>query len=462
MTSATAQKVIDHVHAHRERYLNGYKELLGIPSVSTDPTYKEELERCADWVIAEMQRIGLKNCRRMATDGHPVVYGEWLEAGADKPTLLIYAHYDVQPVDPLNLWETPPFEPSIRDGKLYARGAVDDKSGVWGNLKAMESMFAVEGKLPVNVKVLFEGEEESGSPNMLPFVVANKELLKADLLVLCDGGFESQQPKIGSGGRGIVGAEVIITGPDHDLHSGMYGGVVHNPAHLVGKIVGSFHDDSGRIQIPGYYDRVRKLSDAELQSMKAVWDIIGDEYRAGAGVKKFWGESIASFPERVTALPTLEVNGIWGGYQGPGIKTVLPSKAGFKATMRLVDNQNPQEIAQMFKDYVLSFAPETLDVQVNVLTTGWPFTALYEGPVIDALQEAFEATTGKRALMERSGGSIPIAGMFQKEMDIPMIGMGLGAGENIHSPNEYLRLDDFFLGIDTLIHFYYNVADKLK
>lgn len=462
MTFPLTQKVIEHLHANREPYLNGYKELLSIPSVSTDPTYKDEIENCGNWIINEMQRIGFKHCRKMPTDGHPVVYGEWLEAGPDQPTILVYAHYDVQPVDPLDLWETPPFEPTIRDGKLYARGAVDDKSGVWGNLKIFESMFAAHGKLPFNVKILFEGEEESGSPNMLPFVAGNKELLKADLLVLCDGGFDPKQPKIGAGGRGIVGAQVTITGPDHDLHSGMYGGVVHNPLHLVGKIVGSFHDDTGRIQLPGYYDRVRQLSASELSSMKEVWDIIGPEYKAGSGAQKFWGETLASFPERVTALPTLEVNGIWGGYQGPGVKTVIPSKAGFKVTMRLVDNQDPNEIAQMFKSYVEGMAPDTLQVEVKILTTGWPFTGLYDGPIIEALQTAFETTAGKRALLERSGGSIPIAGMFQRELGLPMTNLGLGSGENIHSPNEYINLKDFYLGMDTVTHFYYNLAESMK
>ena len=264
---ADAQKAIDYAHAHREPYMEGFQELLRIPSVSTDPSYKPELERCADWIVVEMGRIGFKNCRKIATTGHPVVYGDWLEAGADKPTVLIYAHYDVQPVDPLNLWETPPFEPSFRDGKLYARGAVDDKSGVFVNLKALESILNVDGKLPVNIKLFFEGEEESGSPNMHPFVAANKDLLKADLLVLCDGGFDKHLPTITYSGRGIVGAEVTITGPDHDLHSGVYGGVVHNPLHVVGQIIASFHDNEGHIRIPGYYDSVRDLSASELANL---------------------------------------------------------------------------------------------------------------------------------------------------------------------------------------------------
>ena len=455
MTSA--QKTIDYAHANHEPYMAGFVELLRIPSVSTDPAYKGELERCADWVVAEMERIGFKNCRKMPTAGHPAIYGEWLEAGADKPTVLIYAHYDVQPVDPLDLWVTPPFEPTIREGKLYARGAVDDKAGVFVNLKALESILAVDGKLPVNVKLFFEGEEESGSPSMHAFVAAHKELLKADLLILCDGGFNREMPEIIYSGRGIVSAEVTVTGPDHDLHSGTYGGVVHNPLHVVGKIIASFHDDEGRIQLPGYYDPVRKLSDEEQANLQQTWALVSEQYLAKSGAKHFWGESIAPIPERATALPTLEINGIWGGYQGPGTKTVIPSKAGFKVTMRLVNDQDPNVIAEMFRQYVLSFASDTAAIDVSVLAEGYPFNGLFEGPGVEAVQQALQATTGKRALMERTGGSIPIAGMFQSELGIPMTHLGLGPGENIHSPNEYIRVDEYYLAIDTAIHLYYNL-----
>ena len=452
------QKAVEHAYAHREAYMEGYQELLRIPSISTDPAFKQELERCADWIVAEMKRIGFNNCRKIATTGHPVVYGDWLEAGADKPTVVIYAHYDVQPVDPLDLWTTPPFEPDFRDGKLYARGAVDDKSGVFVNLKALESILAVDGKLPVNVKLFFEGEEESGSPNMHPFVAANKELIEGDLLILCDGGFEREQPTITYSGRGIVAAEVWVTGPDHDLHSGTYGGVVHNPIHVVGRIIGSFHDADGRVQLPGYYDPVRKLSDDELASLQKVWGLTSEQYSTQSGAKHFWAESLGSVEVRGTALPTLEVNGVWGGYQGPGTKTVIPSKAGFKVTMRLVNDQDPAVVAETFKQYVQGFASETADIEVNILAQSAPFRGLFEGDGVEAVQQALVATTGKRALLERAGGSIPIAGMFQQELGIPLTHLGLGAGENIHSPNEYIRVDDFYLAIDTAIHLYYNLA----
>ncbi len=453
-----AQKALEQAQTKRDAYMAGFQELLRIPSVSTDPAYKAELERCAAWVVAEMTRIGLKNCRTMPTDGHPVVYGEWLEAGADKPTVLIYAHYDVQPVDPLNLWVSPPFEPTFREGKLYARGAVDDKAGVFVNLKALELIFAADGKLPVNVKLFFEGEEESGSPNMHPFVAAHKDLLKADLLILCDGEFNKEQPTITYSGRGIVAAEVLITGPDHDLHSGVYGGVVQNPLHVVGQIVGSFHDDQGRIQLPGYYDAVKPMSDRERANLQEVWPLTSEEYLAKSGTSHYWGESMGSIPERATALPTLEVNGMWGGYQGPGTKTVIPSQAGFKVTMRLVKDQDPAVIAAMFKQYVLGFASDTASIEVKILAQGYPLSGMFEGAGVEAVQQALEETLGKRALMQRTGGSIPIAGMFQRELGLPMTQLGLGAGENIHSPNEYIRVDEFYLGIDTAIWLYYNLA----
>lgn len=459
--SSPIEKAIEHARANRDQYLAGYHDLLRIPSVSTDPAYKADLERCADWIVAEMTRIGLKNCRKMPTDGHSMIYGEWLEAGDDKPTVLVYSHYDVQPVDPLDLWQTPPFEPTVRDGKLYARGSSDNKNGVWGNLKTFESILATEGRLPVNVKVLFEGEEETASPSAAPFVNANRELLRADALMMSDSGFDPDNPVIGYTARGIISAEVVVRGPDHDLHSGGYGGVVHNPLHMVGKIIGSFHDEAGRVQIPDYYDQVGQLDDDELAQMMATYKITGPEYEAKSGVEHFWGESIASIPERATALPTLDVNGITGGYQGPGMKTVIPSETSFKVTMRLVADQDPAAIAQLFTDYVQGFACDTMSVEVNILDTAWPVLMAEDGPSLEAAQRAFEAIIGRRARRIRIGGSIPILGMFQRELAIPITPLGFGSGENIHSPNEYLNLDHFFLSIEKAIHCYYYLAETM-
>ena len=293
---------------------------------------------------------------------------------------------------------------------------------------------------------------------MHPFVAANKDLIEADLLILCDGGFEKNQPTITYSGRGIVAAEVSVTGPDHDLHSGSYGGVVHNPLHVVGKIIGSFHDAEGRIQLPGYYDPVRKLSEDELANLEKVWGLTSEQYVTQSGAKHLWAEALGSVAVRGTALPTLEVNGMWGGYQGPGTKTVLPSKAGFKVTMRLVNDQDPAVITETFTNYVMGFASDTAEIEVKILAQSAPFRGLFDGDGVEAVQQALVATTGKRALLERAGGSIPIAGMFQQETGIPMTHLGLGAGENIHSPNEYIRVDDFYLAIDTAIHLYYNLA----
>lgn len=458
---SSAEKAIEHARSSREQYMAGFQELLRHPSVSTDPSYKAELERCADWIVNELGRIGFDNNRKIPTEGHSVVYGEWLGAGDDRPTVLIYAHYDVQPVDPLDQWESPPFEPTVRDGKLYARGAVDDKCGVWTNLKALESMMAVDGRLPVNVKLFFEGEEEMGSPNMHACVQANKALLAADALLLCDGPFNPEQPAMNYSLRGLIAAEVIVSGPGRDLHSGAYGGAVHNPIHLVGEIIASFHDESGRIRIPGVYDSVRSLKESELSAIREGWRATGPKWQEAAGVTHLWGESVASAPERATALPTIDVNGVWGGYQGPGMKTVIPAQAGFNATMRLVADQNPAEIAKMFTNHVLSFSCDTAKVEVNIQAEAWPLTTDLDSPVVEAVQRAFSSAVGQRAMPVRGGGTIPIGGMFQQALGIPIAKFGLGSGDNVHSPNEYVNVEHFYTAIEMAIRFYHHAAETM-
>jgi len=462
MTHEKIKQAIDYAHQQSDTYVEGFYELLRIPSVSTDPKYKADLERCADWVVAEMSRIGFKNSRKIETDGQPVVYGEWLEAGDDAPTLLVYAHYDVQPIDPIELWNSDPFEPTMRDGKLYARGVVDDKCGVWLNLKAFESMFQTDGKLPVNVKLFFEGEEECGSPNMQPFVEANKELLAADALILCDGGFSGENPTQGYSARGIVAAQVTVKGPDHDLHSGSWGGAVHNPLHHASKIIASFHNDEGRIAIKGFYDSVKPLSGNEYETMMDVWDKIGEDTKKESGVTTFWGEAVAPMPERLTALPTLDVNGMWGGYQDAGVKTIIPSEAGFKVTMRTVADMNPADVAKIFTDHVMSFAVDTLEIDVKILVEAYPFTMQFEGALMDAAQDAYQHILGKTAILTRGGGSVPIGGMLQNELGIEILSFGFGSGANIHSPNEYMNFEDFQKAMDTAIHFYYKVAETMQ
>jgi acetylornithine deacetylase/succinyl-diaminopimelate desuccinylase-like protein len=456
------QQAIAHARTQHDTYLNGYKQLLRIPSISTDPDHEPDVQRAAQWVANEMTRIGLHNCRPIQGDGHPVVYGEWLQAGDDKPTILIYAHYDVQPVDPLELWESPPFEPTIRDGKLFCRGVIDDKIGVYTNLKAFESMFATQGKLPVNIKCFFEGEEESGSPSMLPFIQQHKELLKADLLLICDGGSPKEQPMIYTGLRGILPAHVTVTCPIRDLHSGSYGGVVRNPIHVVADIISSFHDDEGRLGIAGIYDNLTPLSPKERDQMVEAFDMALPKMKAETGVKAFWGDAVAPVLERATVLPTLDVNGVWGGYQGPGIKTIIPSQAGFKATMRLVPNQDPARIAQLFAEHVQAFADNTATIEVNFEPGMRGVNMLHDGPVIDAIQNAYEATWGKKALFYRAGGSVPVTSIFQDELDLPVSILGFGVGEGGHSPNEFLWLEHFQMGIESAIHFYERMGEQNK
>jgi len=326
------QNAIDYLHETQDKMMEDYKELLRFPSISTDPAYADDVKACADWIVGQLEAMGFDNCEAIETAGLPVVYGEWLKAGADKPTILVYAHYDVQPVDPLPLWLSQPFEGEIRDGNMYARGASDNKAGVWGNLKTFEALLRANGALPVNIKIMFEGEEESGSPSIEAFVEANKERLQADALLNCDGNLKPDDPQFTYAGRGIVSAEVRVTGPSADIHSGLYGGLVQNPLHVAGKIIDSLHDDEGRVQLPGYYDSLVEVSAAEKARIAAGFQ--EDSLKEGAGVEQFWGEAIAPASERATVYPTLDVNGMWGGYQGAGNKTIIPAEAGIKITIR--------------------------------------------------------------------------------------------------------------------------------
>ena len=456
----TIQDAINHSHHNREEALEGFIKLLSFPSISADPAYKKDIVACANWIVGELKRIGFDNVHTISTAGHPVVYAEWLKAGDDKPTVLVYDHYDVQPVDPLHLWKSEPFGSEIREGRLYARGATDNKAGVWGNLMAFESMLAANGSLPLNVKILFEGEEESGSPSMEPFVEANKELLKADVMLNCDGDFEPKDPQMGYAGRGIISAEVKLTGPKADLHSGGFGGVVQNPLHMAGKIIGSFHDNDGRIQIPGYYDQVAEVTDFERERIHAGWQ--AERMEKDAGVPLVWGRSIAPDAERATILPTVEINGMSGGYQGPGTKTIIPAEASFKVTMRLVPDQDPHVIAQSFIAFVKSFETETVKISIEIGEEAWPFVMVTEGQYLEAVQTALETTIGKRAKLVRGGGSIPILGMFNRLIGVPITGFGYGEGENIHSPNEYVVVDSFFQAVEAGIRLYHNLAATTK
>ncbi|MCE2473432.1 MAG: M20/M25/M40 family metallo-hydrolase, partial [Anaerolineae bacterium] len=380
------QNAIDYLHETQDKMMEDYKELLRFPSISTDPAYADDVKACADWIVGQLEAMGFDNCEAIETAGLPVVYGEWLKAGPDKPTILVYAHYDVQPVDPLPLWLSQPFEGEIRDGNMYARGASDNKAGVWGNLKTFEALLRANGALPVNIKIMFEGEEESGSPSIEAFVEANKERLQADALLNCDGNLKPDDPQFTYAGRGIVSAEVRVTGPSADIHSGLYGGLVQNPLHVAGKIIDSLHDDEGRVQLPGYYDSLVEVSAAEKARIAAGFQ--EDSLKEGAGVEHFWGEGSAPASERATVYPTLDVNGMWGGYQGAGNKTIIPAEAGIKITMRLAPDQDPRVVSQLLKRHIESFASDTVDVSCDIGEEAWYFQLVTEGPWLEAVQSA--------------------------------------------------------------------------
>ena len=455
--SDTIQNAIDYLQETQDKMMEDYKALLRFPSISADPAYASDVSSCADWIVGQLEMMGFENCEALATAGHPVVYGEWLKAGADKPTILVYAHYDVQPVDPLPLWLSEPFEGEIRERKMFARGASDNKAGVWGNLKTFEALLRANGALPVNIKIMFEGEEESGSPSIEAFVEANKERLAADLLLNCDGDLAPDDPRLTYAGRGIVSAEVRVTGPKADIHSGLYGGLVQNPLHVAGKIIGSFHDDEGRVQLPGYYDSVKEVSATEKARITAGFQT--ESLKEGAGVDQFWAESIAPAAERATVYPTLDVNGMWGGYQGAGNKTIIPAAAGFKITMRISPDQDPRVVSQLLKKHIEAFASDTVKVDCTIGEEAWYFQLATEGPWMEAVQSAIESTVGRRAHLVRTGGSIPILGVFNRLIGIPIAAFAFGEGEGIHSPNEYLKIDTFFTGLEAAVRLYHNLGE---
>ena len=455
--SDSIQNAIDYLQETQDKMMEDYKELLRFPSISADPAYADDVKACAEWIVRQLEDIGFDNCEAIETAGLPVVYGEWLKAGADKPTVLVYAHYDVQPVDPLPLWHSEPFEGVIRDGNMVARGASDNKAGVWGNLKTFEALLRANGSLPVNIKIMFEGEEESGSPSIEAFVEANKERLQADLLLNCDGNLKPEAPQLTYAGRGIVSAEVRVTGPSADIHSGLYGGLVQNPLHVAGKIIGSLHDDDGRVQLPGYYDSLVEASAAEKARIAAGFQ--DDQLKAGAGVERFWAEAIAPASERATVYPTLDVNGMWGGYQGAGNKTIIPAEAGIKITMRLAPDQDPRVVSQLLKRHIESFASDTADVSCEIGEEAWYFQLVIDGPWLEAVQSAIEATVGSRAQLVRTGGSIPILGVFNRLIGLPITGFGYGDGDGIHSPNEYLRIDTFVKSLQAAVRMYHNLGE---
>ncbi len=451
-------KVIDFINVNRERYLDELKALLAIPSISALPEHAEDVKRCATWCADEMRRIGLNNVRLIDTPGYPVVYGEWLGApGA--PTLLFYGHYDVQPVDPLELWESPPFEATIRDGEMYARGSADDKGQVFMHLKAVEAYLKQGGRLPVNIKFILEGEEEVGSAHLDDFVRAHKSELKADVVVISDSEmFERGVPSICYGLRGLVYCQIDLRGSKTDLHSGSFGGAVANPAFVLAQMIAQMKDRGGRIRIPGFYDDVRPLEDAEREAW-AKLPFNEKKYRKDFGIPKLFGESGYSTLERTWARPTLEVNGLLSGFTGDGAKTVLPAVAMAKISMRLVPNQEPNKIADLFEAFVRKIAPKTVDLTITRMHGGKPWMASFDNPFVQAAERAIERGFGRAPVFTREGGSIPVVSTFQEELGLPSVLFGVGLpDENAHAPNEKLDVSNFHNGIIASAYLYGEMA----
>ena len=440
-------KVIDFINTNRDRYINELKQFLAIPSISALPERTGDVLRCAEWSAAEMTRIGLQNVRLETTPGHPIVYGEWLGApGA--PTILFYGHYDVQPVDPLELWESPPFEATVRDGEIYARGAADDKGQVFMHFKAIEAHLKQGGSLPVNLKVILEGEEEVGSVNLDNFVRANHDLLKADVVVISDSAmFAKGVPSICYSLRGLVYFQIDVRGTKSDLHSGVFGGAVANPNMVLAQILSQMKDRSGRVKITGFYDDVRELSAEEREAWKKL-PFSEKQYKKDLGAPKLFGETGFTTLERVWGRPTFEVNGILGGFTGDGAKTVIPAVAMAKVSMRLVPDQDPDKIAEQFAAYVNEVAPATVEVKVTRMHGGKPWITEYNNPFVQAAGRAIEQGFGKPPVFCREGGSIPVVSTFQEELHVPAVLFGVGLpDENAHAPNEKLDLSNFHNGI---------------
>jgi len=442
-----------HLAAGAERRLARYTEFLRIPSISGIPAHAPDCRRAAEWLAGELATAGLEHVEVAETGGHPVVYADWLHAEGS-PTVLLYGHYDVQPVDPLDEWEAAPFEPLVRDGRILARGAADDKSNVLIALLAAEAVLAVERRLPVNLKLVFEGEEESSSVHLDAWLAANRERLAADAALVADSGFfEGNVPAITVGLRGICAAEIHVRGPLQDVHSGVYGGTIENPVNALAAIIAALKGADGRIRIPGFYDDVVALSDADRAAL-AELPFDEEAYRASLDVPALVGESGFTTLERRGARPTLDVNGIWGGFSGEGSKTIIPASAHAKVTCRLVADQEPERIFDLLREQVLRVAPPGVRVEVAYLGGGRPTLTPIDHPATRAFGRALAATFGRPPLYVREGGSIPVAASFASIVGLPVTVMGFMPPDgNFHAPNEWMDLGNFEGGIRTLARF---------
>jgi acetylornithine deacetylase/succinyl-diaminopimelate desuccinylase-like protein len=438
---------------HKERFLNELLDLLRIPSVSARSEHKPDMAKCAEAVKQHLLKAGVDKAEIFETEGHPIVYGEKI-IDASKPTVLVYGHYDVQPPDPLELWNSGPFEPVIKDGKIYARGACDDKGQFFMHVKALETLMQTNS-LPVNIKFVIEGEEEIGSKHLGDFLNPNKELLKADVILISDTAMLSMDtPSIDVGVRGLTYIEVEVTGPNRDLHSGVYGGAVANPITILAQMIASLHDGNNHITIPGFYDDVIESSAAERAEMaKAPYD--ETEYKNDLGVEELWGEKGYSTHERTGIRPTLELNGIWGGYTGEGAKTVLPSKAFAKISCRLVPNQKSGPMEKLLIDHILKIAPPYVKVKATPHHGGDPYLTPMDSIEYKAAAKAIEAGFGIAPIPVRGGGSIPITSLFESVLGCKTVFLGFGLdSDNLHSPNEKYDLFNFYKGIETIPYFH--------
>ncbi|MBI4475643.1 MAG: dipeptidase [Acidobacteria bacterium] len=450
--------VIDFINTNRDRYVGELKEYLAIPSISALPQHSGDVRRCAEWTAEEMRRVGLQNVRLIETPGNPVVYGDWLGApGA--PTILFYGHYDVQPVDPVDLWESPPFEATIRDGEIYARGAADDKGQVFMHFKALEAHLKQNGRLPVNIKIMLEGEEEVGSAHLDDFVRRHKNELAADVVVISDSPmFERGIPSICYGLRGLVYFQIDLRGTKTDLHSGSFGGAVANPAFVLAQVLAQMKDRGGRVKIPGFYDDVKPLSEQERAEFKRL-PFNETKYKKDLGAPRLFGETGYSTLERVWGRPTFEVNGLLSGFTGEGAKTVIPAVAMAKVSMRLVPNQDPDRIARLFEEHVKKAAPKTVEVKVTRMHGGKPWMTEFDNPFVQAAGRAIQKGFGQRPVFTREGGSIPVVSTFQEELSLPSVLFGVGLpDENAHAPNEKLDLGNFHNGIIASAYLYEEIA----
>ena len=448
----------EYIDSKRDENLSELKEFLRIPSVSTKSDHKPDVERAAEWVAGKLRGAGLENIEIVPTKMHPLVYGESLRAPG-RPTVLFYGHYDVQPAEPLELWTSPAFEPTVRGGNLFGRGTADDKGQVHIHLKALEALLKTSGTLPLNVKVMIEGEEEVGSVNLWEFVQKNRERLKADALVVSDTSMLAKGvPSITYGLRGLNYYQIELTGPAQDLHSGVFGGAVPNPLTILCETIAKLHDKNFRVTVPGFYDDVATLSKQERKALNSLpWK--EKEFRKTVGAPGLDGEKGFTIVERLWTRPTLEVNGIWGGYMGEGAKTVIPSKAYAKISTRLVPKQEPAKIAKLVEKHIRKLLPKSVTCKFEVLSTGKPWVAPYSNPIFQKAIHALESGFGKKAVFIREGGSIPFVTQMHDTFKVPCVLMGFGLpDENAHAPDEHIALENYFGGIKAVALFYQQLA----